>query len=329
MTTFTLASVNANNLFSRWNFSAEVASLPRDDRDISMQVEFTTGPDGPNIHFRKFLGKLVDAKSDEQRRRLADRILAIDADVIALQEVENLLALREFADDFLERRWRFHSLVEGNDDRLIDVALLSKLPLGEVASHRHHVHPDDPSRAVFGRDLPGVDVLAPDRSRRLLRVYNTHMKSNFVPFTVRGDAAREAAAEANHARRRRQSDATVEILTEQHPPGLPWVLCGDFNADPDHASLAPIVDGPLTPVDLLDGLRESQPAPASRNPEDVPAGPRWTHRFSESNAPDHFGFFDQLWGSPGLDTGDPTVHRRETWTRSGTDHDPVSVVLDV
>jgi hypothetical protein len=57
-------------------------------------------------------------------------------------------------------------LVEGNDPRLIDVGLLSKLPLGGITSWQEVPDLSDPSRPLFSRDLLQVEILSADRSER-------------------------------------------------------------------------------------------------------------------------------------------------------------------
>ena len=102
-------------------------------------------------------------------------------------------------------------LIEGNDPRLIDLAVLSKLPLGAVTSWQHAVHPEAPGERVFGRDLLEVEVFNQARTERLFTVFNNHLKSHFVPFDQDQDAG---AADANRRRgsRRRRSNGSS-------PPG--------------------------------------------------------------------------------------------------------------
>lgn len=323
-----LATINANNLFGRWNFQAAVQELPMADRDVTTEVLFEEDAEGnPHVRFRTFKGRLVQPKPREDLERLAARIIDVDADVLALQEVENLDALREFATTMLGNRWPHLTLIEGNDDRFIDVAVASRLPLGPVTSQRHAVHPTDPAHPVFSRDLLGVELLSPTRDAALMRLYVTHLKSNYIDWHIRGDA-REEAAIRNDLRRSRQAEIMGRNVADAGS-ALPWVVAGDFNTDPDHASVEAFVDGPAQPLDLLGDLTESVPPPRSRNDEDVPDHIRWTHRFPQSHAPDEYRLFDQLWGSPGLEHGNAVVHRRATWTTSGTDHDPVSVTVVV
>lgn len=328
MPEITVATANLNNLFSRYNFAAQIAAMPSESRDITANYIFVDDADGdPVMRLRSFAGRLIQPKPERDQQRLAERLLAVDADVLAVQEAENRPALAEFATVFLRGRWPHICLLEGNDDRFIDVGMLSKLPLGPVTSHRHAVHPDDPDRLVFSRDLLAVDVLAPDRSAVLLRVFVTHLKSNYIPWYVRGDA-RERLRLANQARRARQAD-TIAAIVARSDPALPWLVVGDFNAAPDDTSLTAWTSSALQPVDLLAHATETRPPPPSRNPEDVPDGPRWTHRWSQTNAPDRYELLDHIWGPAGLPCRDPLIHRRDTWTASGSDHDPASIIVTV
>ena len=85
-------------------------------------------------------------KSAESERALAQVIEDSRADVIALQEVENIEVLTEFrnanglADDYPHM-----VLVEGNDGRGIDVALFSKHPVKNIVTHKDEVFPSRPS----------------------------------------------------------------------------------------------------------------------------------------------------------------------------------------
>jgi hypothetical protein len=75
---------------------------------------------------------------------MAERILSFAPHVLAVQEVEDIDALNEFGKNFLEQAYPHQVLVEGNDPRLIDVGIYSKLTIGAVVSWTHLVHPDQP-----------------------------------------------------------------------------------------------------------------------------------------------------------------------------------------
>jgi endonuclease/exonuclease/phosphatase family metal-dependent hydrolase len=215
-------------------------------------------------------------------------------------------------------------LIEGNDPRLIDVGVLSRLPIGAVTSWRHAVHPDNPAAPVFGRDLLEVEILSGDRSKPLLTLYNTHLKSHFVP-PGQDPVAGAAAADAL---RRQQAETVPRIVASRMGPGSAYVLLGDMNDPPTSAALAPMVSTGLPLVDALAAAREDTPAP----PDDPPAPARpWTHRFKPPGQPAQYELFDQVWLSGALADRlqSAFINRRRHLTGDGSDHDPAGVVLDV
>ena len=97
---------------------------------------------------------------EEQRQTLAGRIKAMDLDVLGVQEVEDIEALRDFVRFHLNGLYPNVALIEGNDARFIDVGLLSKLAIGR----QHETHPAVPSERVFARDLLEVEILDSKRT---------------------------------------------------------------------------------------------------------------------------------------------------------------------
>ncbi|MGH9026970.1 MAG: endonuclease/exonuclease/phosphatase family protein [Acidimicrobiia bacterium] len=314
-----VGTFNLNNLFSRYNFATEVDALVGGDAEI--EVSTTFDPSDPSrIKLRTYQGRLVKGKSAQDRQRVADRIAAIDCDVLAVQEVEDVDTLQRFArDDLASSGYRYVVLVEGNDPRLIDVGLVSRLPIGAVTSWRHAVHPADPGLPVFGRDLLEVEILNDSRSRRLLTVFNNHLKSHFVPFTEDPSVGAERA----NQRRQQQAETAAQIIEARTRPDSPFVVVGDMNDPPESSQLRALVDG------LVNGMAEaveSRPAPA----DDPPAPPRpWTHRFKETGQPADYELFDHVWLSPALsdDLLDARIDRRTRLGGDGSDHDPAWVDL--
>jgi hypothetical protein len=139
---------------------------------------------------------------------------AIDADVLALQEVDSIEALEEFIDEEWLDDYRHLVLVEGNDQRLIDVALMSKLPIGAVTSWRHRTYKNRPrERPIFSRDLLEAEILDERRKRVLFTLFVNHLKSKL--------ATNEAQRRAGNRRRRRQAQTIADILGERTPGPLP------------------------------------------------------------------------------------------------------------
>jgi endonuclease/exonuclease/phosphatase family metal-dependent hydrolase len=341
-----LGTFNLNNLFDRFNFEADLGTLPAADRNVHTTYQWVfvgqgTGPQDPPPQLdvptsstpivriqRGARGELIRGKPAAAQQALAARIAAVDADVLALQEVENLDALRRFNRDLLDRPYAYEVLVEGNDPRFIDVAVLSRLPIRTVTSHRFEVHPDDPMTPVFGRDLLELQVFNQTRSRTLLTLFVTHLKSKFVPFE---DPDPVATALANDRLRTRQAETIARVVSGRTRPDTRYLVMGDLNDAPAAETLAPMVSG-LGLVDALADVVESRPPPPA-TAENSPTTVRWTFRQSVANAPDTFELLDQIWLGPVL-AGRVThaeIERRRAWNASsagvGSDHDPAWIVL--
>jgi hypothetical protein len=217
----TVGTFNLNNLFSRFNFQAQGDDIVEDDPDSGLTATYTFN-DPERFRLRTYQGRLVHGKNPADQDTIADRIAAMDLDVLCAQEVEDIDTLRFFVAQHLEGRYRFLVLVEGNDPRLIDLAVLSKLPLGAVASWQHAFHPEDPTEPVFSRDLLEVEILHPSTGSRLFTVFNNHLKSQFVPF----DQDPVAGKQANDERRRRQAETVERIVAARTRPDSRYVVAG-------------------------------------------------------------------------------------------------------
>jgi len=217
------------------------------------------------------------------------------------------------------------TLLEGNDPRLIDVGVLSKLPIQGATSWQHAVHSEAPEEPVFGRDLLEVQIYTPSRKRHLFTLFNNHLKSHFVHFL--DDPVTGAAA--NDVRRRRQAEVVAEIVKRTTRPNSRYVVLGDMNDPPDSPCLtAMATDAEMRLQNALVNPVETRPAKADTPP---PASPAWTHRYKPSHQPAEYRLYDQIWLSPSLaarQTG-AWIDRRTKHGGDGSDHDPawVEVVL--
>lgn len=119
--------------------------------------------------------------------------------MIALQEVENLDTLKRFRSEYLggSRGYPFALAIDGNDPRLIDVAVLSKHP---IVHARSYAHLREGSSALFSRDCLEVDVLV-DRKR--LTLFVQQYKS------MMGGARRRAHVARSRSQRRSSSSRTA------------------------------------------------------------------------------------------------------------------------
>jgi len=115
------------------------------------------------------------------------------ADVIALQEVENIAVLERLRTNYLgDLGYLPAILVEGTDTRGIDVAFLSKLPLlGEARLHPLEL-PEFPDRQGDTRGVLQADFRMPDGS--VLTGFSVHFPAPFHPTAMREAAYRHLSA---------------------------------------------------------------------------------------------------------------------------------------
>lgn len=184
--------------------------------------------------------------SAPRRQRIADALLQLDADVVCLQEVENRFALEEFVRAYLPDSGYQVVLVEGNDDRGIDVALLSRLPIESTTSYRHLRFVDEAgAEHGFQRDLLRVRIGGALQAD----MFVVHLKSQ----SGGDEADRVRAAEAR---------AAAAILRAELARDPAWraIVAGDFNevlGEPTlDAFLGPAAAGGAALADLCAGTEQ-------------------------------------------------------------------------
>lgn len=168
---------------------------------------------------------------DAKLRVVAAVLVRLDADLVLLQEVESRAILERLA---LAAGYGAARLVDGNDPRGIDVAVLSRLPLRAYASHAGELGPD--GRLLWPRDC--VEAHAEADGRRVV-VVGSHLSSAL------SDAGTRRAWQAARLRE------IAERVRADDPDAL-VVAGGDLNDAPESAALASL---------LADG-RWVDPAPA-------------------------------------------------------------------
>lgn len=316
-----VGTFNLNNLFSRFDFSADVSSAKTSTVSTKTVFRFDD-PDGYEL--RTYQGRLVSPKPQAERLLLAERIKRMNVDVLAVQEVEDIDTLRQFNRVELGGLYQHVVLVEGNDPRLIDVGLLSKHPLGAVTSWQQTADPANPAQTLFSRDLLQVEVLRADRRTRWLTVFVNHLKSHYVPWNA---PDKDAEAERANELRKRQCAAAARIIAAQMRPDSRFLVVGDMNDGEDSPFLEPLVQSRR--LNLVSGLayaKETRPAPGATPPTTL-----WTERFKPNGSPATYTLMDQIWLSPALGARleEAFIDRRTRLGGDGSDHDPSWVVVDV
>lgn len=212
-TPITIATFNCENLFKRYKFSSKLAD---DKKQDAVENGF-------------ILDKTIfETILPEERTLTAQAIKATNADIVYLQEVENLDTLKTFQSQFLGQ-YPFQYLIDGNDPRLIDVAVLSKFEAGSIRTHQFD---KVGSTKIFSRDCFEIEY---NIGGTVLTLFVNHLKS-----MLGGEAETDD-------RRKVQAERIVEIIKNKfgsNPAKENFIVLGDFNAQPSSISINPLLSQP-------------------------------------------------------------------------------------
>jgi len=181
-----------------------------------------------------------EAVNEVATRNTARVVGDMSADVLAVIEAEDRPALQRFnedvlpfgfADDTAPWRYRHVMLIDGNDDRGIDVGLLTRERFA-ITRMRSHVDEEAPNgERLFSRDCPEYELALPGGKALLVLV--NHFKS-------KGHGTQAS----NNARRLAQATRVAEIYRSRRADGWKRVaVLGDLNDTPDSAPLDPLLNG--------------------------------------------------------------------------------------
>jgi endonuclease/exonuclease/phosphatase family metal-dependent hydrolase len=251
-----IATFNAENLFARFRFKGMPERYRKPDGSWGIRYRPYTPEElravvqeGWKVDKTKF------APFREEDRQLTGQAMkGVKADILGLQEVEGLDALKRFVGEFLRGSdYTYKVVIDGNDPRLIDVALVSKYPFAYIRTHQFERAPGGKS-FVFSRDCLEVGLQLSQHT--ILPVFVNHFKS-----MVGGRAQ-------TMARRRLQAEAVVRILKERfgNDPGeAAWVVLGDLNDYLPSPGLEPLLGQPW-----VENVVARLPQPE-----------RWTHYYDD------------------------------------------------
>lgn len=154
---------------------------------------------------------IFDVHDSTEKKITAEIIKGIDADIIAIQEVESLSLLDRFCSKYLRTcGYKYSMLIDGHDPRGINVALLSKFPFKRIASFKDE------------RESDCIARLSP-RSAAAFKDALNNMGANVINNTPAGPISQN---NANASVLALQSSAMVPStpkfsLSPAHPPFLP------------------------------------------------------------------------------------------------------------
>ena len=315
----TVGTYNLNNLFSRFNFKANISSMQSGN-----QVTYTFD-ENDHFKYRHFQGRLIKPKSHEKSLEIAQKIKTMNLDILCVQEVEDIGILKKFNKDYLgEDKYPYVVLIEGNDPRFIDVGLLSRYPVGPITSWKE-ARDGDNGKTVFSRDLQQVEILNSSRTKKLFTIFNTHLKSNFVSADADDP---EAEQRKNNNRRAHQALKIADIIKSVTRPNSSFILLGDMNDTPNSFHLESFTkDDELS---FSDALKDMTEIGEMNRTKYKPDNHFWTHRFSPGAGIYHYNLYDQVWVSEALKNKltNAFVLRRKKVGGDGSDHDPVWIELE-
>ena len=166
--------------------------------------------------------------SEVGRKNTAKVFKTVKADVACIVEAEDRPNLRRFDTDLLSSMYKYEMLLDGNDQRGIDVGLLSKFPLGLI---RTHMFDGSGNSRTFSRDCPEYEIHLPNGKSLLLLCNHLKSKGYGVQST-------------SNDRRKRQAEAIRDILKGYNLASDWVVVAGDLNDTPTSAPLKPLLDVP-------------------------------------------------------------------------------------
>lgn len=185
---------------------------------------------------------LVKERVDELAMTHTARVITdVGADIMGVVEAESRIALKHFSDPGIvtpqgKPLYPHVMVIDGNDDRGIDVGIMTKKahPLVGIRSHVDDV--DSSNRQIFGRDCPEYVVRL--SATEEVTVLVNHFKSKGY-----GDQ------DDNDRTRRRQATRVAALYEGLRARGVDnIVVLGDLNDTPDSTPLRPLLDG----TDLTD-----------------------------------------------------------------------------
>lgn len=194
-------------------------SFDREPADSTLDVEIVATGRGSWIGWLELATEAVD----EVGTRMTAQVIAdVDADILAIVEAEDRPSLLRLNDELLADRYRHLMLVDGNDERGIDVGILTKRGF-PIRSIRSQVDAEDAEGLVFSRDCCEYEVGTP--SGAVVKVLVNHFKS-------------QSGGGAD--RRRRQAARVRSIVEELVDDGDRVLVVGDLNEGPPEEGVPPV-----------------------------------------------------------------------------------------
>ena len=319
-----IATFNAENLMHRFDFTGFRNELRRDRALQLLHIR-------DKEHYEELEQARVVSHTDDAMQLTALAIADTRADILCLQEVENLEALKAFEYGYLfkmvGRGYRHKYLIEGNDGRGIDVAVMTrdetatgeKIEFIGMKSHAHVTFKDfglhtkllgerglKPNDKIFKRDCLEIDFKIGGKHLTLFVVHFKSMSSGRDGIDGRTWTMPIREAEAKAVRM-----IIENRFGKDQTDSKRWMICGDMN---DYRSRI-LVKGErhkgfaFEPVEEeTSGFDPFLEGGFSVNlSQDMPKIEQWTLFHSRGPEERHLCQLDYLLASPSLAEKNPTA----------------------
>ncbi len=289
----------------------------RQPKDQAQSVEIIANGRGDWIGWIELAKEPVN---ETATRMTASVIQDIGADILGMIEVEDRPSLVRFNRDLLGTLYRHVRLVEGNDERGIDVAIMTRDGF-DIESIHSNVDNVDSHGLIFDRDCAQYQVKTPNGV--VIHVLVNHFKSQ---------------SGGGGAKRQRQAREVRRIADQLIQQGAHVIVLGDLNegpatADGHAANLASLFDNnsPLIQCYSLPGFDVGNRAGTFDS-----CGPRnrLDYIFVSKSLQPHYAagriFRKGLWGSRATRPTNWETYPEITSSKEGaSDHSAVVIELDV
>jgi endonuclease/exonuclease/phosphatase family metal-dependent hydrolase len=157
----------------------------------------------------------------------------VNADILTVVEAEDRISLKRFSEFILEKvdgiAYEQIMLIDGNDDRGIDVGIMTKNKY-QINSIRSHVYDvTNTGQNIFSRDSPEYEIITP--SGESIMVIPNHFKSKYG-----------GNDDSSKKKRLSQANRVAEIYKTLTNKGIEnIVILGDLNDTPDSDELKPLL----------------------------------------------------------------------------------------
>ncbi len=237
-----LATFNIENLMNRFDFSGFRNELQQDRAMALYEIR-------DEKQYEILEAARAIAHTDDARQLTALAIAATDADIVCMQEVDNLEALKAFEYGYLFKMigsgYREKYLSPGNDGRGIDVAVMTRrettdgepIEFVRMTSHapvtyaQYGLHTQElaalgiePNERVFRRDCLEIDFRIGGHP---LTIYCVHFKS--MGSERNGISGRELTMPVRVAEARAVRRIIEDRFGKDHAVNRHWAICGDLN----------------------------------------------------------------------------------------------------